>query len=753
MNKKLILLVLVILLIILLIRWRSRRESVDKRSPTQLRTASGIETAEFQLHDSILFDAVNLLPRTGYDIQIMREDRRIVRELRLSTDGFGHIPETVIWYDIGTVPCAEGNALAPSTMHLSEYEISDFEYIGKDYTLNILKDEKLVREMTFRVSERFIRPSLYAADFRGCPKSGFLIGEEDVWVVGKNFPKGSIIRLWAVEADSEWEEADQLQDVTSQYYGELPPIFELKGGDTSFKRLLWPKGLGSIGSYDIVAEVVTYPFGFYHASSTSEVQNVVSELSYSSFVIQRRQGVAEPLEMDLAGVRQSQFTYRETFLTSENVFVGVDPEMQPSYIDDTARVYIVDDRPDAQWVAGTALVDITPGGYETITVRSVCANCWATLAWAAPLTPGKYDVVLDFNENGFYDPITDAIDSLGEAGFIVCDIRPDTISFNYSGSGAITINDNGSNITAPEYVSAGHVVKPAAFVRNGSYSVKVKFKAASSINSAKVWAVGGLGLGGLENSSSAVSVSSPNWEGTFSINNVPNFVGKHLFDWHWKYKDVDGTPSGELDMGKTGEHIVYTVLTTPIAPLSGPSSIPPLKILDYACTWANGATTKEATCVGIFNNGYKAHYTWNMDCNRLACDFVRLVSTQGITASMHRWGSKGYGEVDHMTYQRTKVIDPVGAAWGNQQIEWSWHHWADAEGAQRDPSAAAILPGGWGDYEDYLFSDYEKVNTLGPPLVTGWVPNQPGQSVGCEAEEHRYYSSDPYFSDWRGPDR
>ena len=40
-------------------------------------------------------------------------------------------------------------------------------------------------------------PVLFAADSRGCPKSGFLIGEEDVWVVGKHFPKGSIVRLWA----------------------------------------------------------------------------------------------------------------------------------------------------------------------------------------------------------------------------------------------------------------------------------------------------------------------------------------------------------------------------------------------------------------------------------------------------------------------------------------------------------------------------------------------------------------------------
>ena len=99
----------------------------------------------------------------------------------------------------------------------------------------------------------------------------------------------------------------------------------------------------------------------------------------------------------------------------------------------------------------------------------------------------------------------------------------------------------------------------------------------------------------------------------------------------------------------------------------------------------------------------------------------------------------------------TYAIDPVGATWGNQAIEWWWHQWAQAEGAQRDPSAAASVVGIWGVYEDYLFSNYEKVIS-DSPIQTQWVPNQPGQSLGCEAPAHRTYSSNPPLYDWRGPD-
>jgi len=33
------------------------------------------------------------------------------------------------------------------------------------------------------------------------------------------------------------------------------------------------------------------------------------------------------------------------------------------------------------------------------------------LVWHAPLTPGRYDIVIDANQNGFYNAATDGLDS------------------------------------------------------------------------------------------------------------------------------------------------------------------------------------------------------------------------------------------------------------------------------------------------------------------------------------------------------
>ncbi len=635
MNKKLLLvLALIIILVILFLS----RFFGERRPPTGLRTASGIQTTEFQAHDSVLFDASDLSANTGYRVQIVREDGKIATESLLSTTQEGRIPETVIWYDIAVLPCRRGTTDLTSVTEVSEREITDSEYLDKNYTLKIFKDDTLVRQMSFRVKAG-IRPYLYAADARGCPQSGFLIGEEDVWVVGKNFPKGSVIKLWAVPTPVAWKDGDALKDMTRQFDAGVPPVFELKPDDTGFKKLLWSKGLTSIGSYDIVAEVISYPFGSYHASSTAQVRNVLEKLAYSGFVIQRHQGAAEPLEQDAAGVRTSKLTFRDAFLTTENVFVGVDPYVHPTYIGKMANVYIVNDKTDAQWTVDPSLADVT-GFPEVVTIQpGGCANCYSTLAWAAPLTLGKYDVVLDFDQDGQYTPGVDLIDSLDEVGFTVSEVRVESVSFNYPGSGAITIYDNlnGSIISAPEYLSANTVVKAAAWVMGGAHSVSVSFKAAPTVTSAKIWAENG--LGGLNSSGSLVTVSFSGGTGqeTFSVNSPPASIGKHLFDWDWKYKDVNGSPSAALEMGKTGKHILYTTYSTPNAPMATPW----LEVLEYATEWASGETTEAGVVQGIVSGIYTSgmvydgyqHHTIEMDGFNLTSVFNEL-RTPGLTVYM-----------------------------------------------------------------------------------------------------------------------
>jgi hypothetical protein len=69
------------------------------------------------------------------------------------------------------------------------------------------------------------------------------------------------------------------------------------------------------------------------------------------------------------------------------------------------------------------------------------------------------------------------------------------------------------------------------------------------------------------------------------------------FDWNWKYK----TGLSTADMGLTGKHLLYSVLTTPKAP----QATPWVGTLDVACTLAQGETTAAGATRKIWDDFYR----------------------------------------------------------------------------------------------------------------------------------------------------
>jgi hypothetical protein len=575
---------------------RPGKPKPPERPPIAFSDPSGASTNEFQLHDSLLVELRDLTPRAGYELTIADEAGHVVIGNRLSTDARGRIPQTVLWYAIGARPCwraATDVSIAP----LSFAGVTDATLADRSYTLSVTRAGEPVRKATFRVARAALRPSLYTTDARGCPKTGFLIGEEDVWVVGRNFPAGGLLRLWTTGDRADWTDNTPLEDRTGQYGYDWPSLVELGPAETQFRRKLWPRGLTSIGSYDMVAETVSYPFGAYRDAPKAKAQDVVAQRTFSAFVVQRRPGAAEPIETDVAGAVSSPFTFRSTFLSNEDVYVGVDPALQPSVIGQTADVYIVADKTDAQWTVDQTLTDVT-GTVETITVNGICGNCWKTLAWTAPLAVGRYDVVLDFNRDGVYTPGTDLIDSLDPAGFTVADVRVDQVAFNFPGSGAVTLRDHlaAADVAPPEFVSAGHLVKPAAWTMGGTHSVRVRFKAIPGLASAQLFAEGGLGGLGTAAAPVTVSFSGGFGEADFPVNAPPGAVGRTVFAWDWKRR-VGATT---VDLGRTGEHLLFTLL----APPQAPQAVPWVATLEMATVAAQGETTAAGATRKVWDRLY-----------------------------------------------------------------------------------------------------------------------------------------------------
>ena len=127
---------------------------------------------------------------------------------------------------------------------------------------------------------------------------------------------------------------------------------------------------------------------------------------------------------ELAGRSLAQFPHFEyvlAFNQGEGMEVAVDTSRFPYLIGETVDLYVVEAKTFEQWDGDNQLIDVTGDGFQTINLVDgpITANTFAVsgspgLDSDAGLGLGRpYDVILDFNQNGFLDG-RDVIDGLGD---------------------------------------------------------------------------------------------------------------------------------------------------------------------------------------------------------------------------------------------------------------------------------------------------------------------------------------------------
>jgi hypothetical protein len=232
-----------------------------------------------------------------------------------------------------------------------------------------------------------------------------------------------------------------------------------------------------------------------------------------------------------------------------------------------------------------------------------------------------------------------------------------------------------------------------------------------------------------------VTFSSGTWATEYAVNSEATaqaaIKDDYDVDMQWRYQVK--SPNGTDDWISTGDvnNIrYYLVWDDP----KGASSIFVNEVIAQACDYAEGDTSTDSARSSLMDE-MAGDYEWDMDCNLISSAFVRQCLCLGINASLHRWASNASrfgGTVGDMCYQRTNTIDPIGSVWGSEEIDWSWHQWAESDGKQYDPSANAIFNGTWGEYEDDLFKEYKRCVTVSPNTYS-WDANQTDQNNGCES--------------------
>jgi len=111
---------------------------------------------------------------------------------------------------------------------------------------------------------------------------------------------------------------------------------------------------------------------------------------------------------DMAGAK------KDTFMVGDDVYAnGTGYQPRATY-----DIYVVE---DVTWVDGMAIPPRVPGTTTTVTTDTN-GNIPPTLLWSSPLTPGKYDILVDVDGDGLYYAEADALDDNDievTAGFFV----------------------------------------------------------------------------------------------------------------------------------------------------------------------------------------------------------------------------------------------------------------------------------------------------------------------------------------------
>ena len=330
---------------------------------------------------------------------------------QLTADRNGNIPPIPLW-DIGVDPRTGQPIDAIDASGTYEFRAvgSTGRLLAALLRFEILSS-RLYSSRSRQAGQGFV--NILAGNPPRYPMGSVLVGEP-VLVEGFGFPANQQVKLFVVRDKDNWQNGDQLTDesggaetVTTDANGNLP------------RTTVWASAqrLGTRqteGDFDVVVDVNGN--GKFDAGT-----DVVNGFIGTGFTVQQssRGRQVQHLRVELASDQQGIF--KDQFDVNEIVTVWVNPPWRPLTPYQMVRKYIVLHKDN--WQNGDPLVDVT-GRPEQDILRYACGNQYLYPVWIPPLVPGRYDVIIDMDQDGKYTLGTDYIDAFdwtpqGAAGFLV----------------------------------------------------------------------------------------------------------------------------------------------------------------------------------------------------------------------------------------------------------------------------------------------------------------------------------------------
>jgi hypothetical protein len=401
----------------------------------------GRETAALQAGDTLVVRVDGLTPRTGYDLVLRSDEGAVLGLARIATDVSGTLGPEVLWWESGVTgpdPAGTGRGghgfqtFAEAESFLAEHAIA-VEVRAPD--LDEPGSGQLLADETVPVVAPRSAPLLWFGDGETTYRTAFEAGDEDVYVTGEGLPAGAIVDLFVVRDRASYSTGDALVDVTGYGGSAHPKRVYLAADSTSFSIPAWPAAYQRAGRFDLVARV-----NDDSAAPRPEFENgdlVVGGLETGLHVRRPSSGLGpsggpQDIETEIAGRKTFQgippgYRFQDVFLRHAAVRAALDPtDVPPEHPGgDYASTWVVKSRKSAKWHSSPA---IGPDLTETVEYRQMKPGTLELsigLIWSdanpAKAEEMRCDVVLDFDDDGIYDPGLDVIDRLDAHGLTIVD--------------------------------------------------------------------------------------------------------------------------------------------------------------------------------------------------------------------------------------------------------------------------------------------------------------------------------------------
>jgi hypothetical protein len=400
---------------------------------------------EYDVGESLAIEIDGLPPGEAAEINI-RVDGQHHFTSRFPADENGHIPETVVWPQMGL----ESDEGEPLTVDEARQE-----WVGRKIGVTIQANGETVSERSFTFPEEFGRPLILSVDEEGRIANGFEIGTADASIQGQNISFDGEGRVYMVESQGDWQVGDKFTPVTLADGSQAVTEIEVEDGELT--ATVAPADALDIGRYDFIVRNVRYGYEDEDDFTLREEDHVTRTVT--GLVVRHRLEDSKPIlgsctnKQPISGRKLSTspyFEYGNTFQKDEDVWAALDPNgIDPSLYGKMAAFYVVKNKTQSGWSSNPSLNHISElGGNPNVIVTKVqsqCINKNAFKLWPNANT-GEYDIVADFGNNGTFDMPDDIIDGYIGPGFRVINDPTTDTSFSNRGEhsydrGSVTVKD------------------------------------------------------------------------------------------------------------------------------------------------------------------------------------------------------------------------------------------------------------------------------------------------------------------------